>query len=113
MKKKKKMNLRRVTNLADSHNILHGWKNCFSQLLNVHKVSDFRQIRRYKAESLVPDPSPFYIEIAIAKLKQYKLPGIDKIPAEVAQAGDEHIICLPLHEDGNRSSFQNIVLFSV
>jgi hypothetical protein len=26
--------------LADSQNILNRWKNCFSQLLNVHNVSD-------------------------------------------------------------------------
>jgi hypothetical protein len=29
--------------LADSHNILNRWKNYFSQLLNVHNVSDVRQ----------------------------------------------------------------------
>jgi hypothetical protein len=28
--------------LADSHNILNGWKNYFSQLFNVHRVSDAR-----------------------------------------------------------------------
>jgi hypothetical protein len=28
--------------LADSRNILNRWKNYFSQLLNVHKVSDDR-----------------------------------------------------------------------
>jgi hypothetical protein len=26
--------------LADSHDILTRWKNCFSQLLNVHRVRD-------------------------------------------------------------------------
>jgi hypothetical protein len=29
---------------ADSHNILNRWKNYFSQLLNVHRVSDVSQI---------------------------------------------------------------------
>jgi hypothetical protein len=29
--------------LADSHNILNRWKNYFSQLLNVYRVSDVRQ----------------------------------------------------------------------
>jgi hypothetical protein len=38
---------------------------------------------------LVPDPSPFEVEIAIAKLKRYKSPGSDKIPAELIQAGGE------------------------
>jgi hypothetical protein len=43
--------------LADSHNILNRWKNYFSQLLNVHKVSDVRRIEVRVAESLVPGPS--------------------------------------------------------
>jgi hypothetical protein len=30
--------------LADAHNILNRWKNYFPQLLNVHRVSDVRQI---------------------------------------------------------------------
>jgi hypothetical protein len=29
--------------LVDSHHILNRWKNYFSQLLNVHRVSDVRQ----------------------------------------------------------------------
>jgi hypothetical protein len=40
--------------LADPHNILNRWKNYFSQM-EIHS-----------AERLVPDPSPFEIEIAIA-----------------------------------------------
>jgi hypothetical protein len=56
--------------LADSHNILN-------RLLNVHRVSDVRQIEIHTAEPLVPDPSPFEVEIAIAKLKRYKFPGCD------------------------------------
>jgi hypothetical protein len=55
--------------LADSHNILNEWKNCFSQLLNIHRVSDVRQIETHRAELLVPDLSPFEDEITIAKLK--------------------------------------------
>jgi hypothetical protein len=51
------------------------WKNYFPQLLNVHRVSDVRQIETHKAEPLVPDPSPFEVEIAIAKLKTHKSPG--------------------------------------
>jgi hypothetical protein len=34
--------------LKDSHNILKRWKNYFSQLLNVHNVSDARQIEKDK-----------------------------------------------------------------
>ncbi|PNF31408.1 hypothetical protein B7P43_G04074 [Cryptotermes secundus] len=45
--------------LADSHNILKRWRNYFSQLLNVPRVSDVRQTEIHTAEQLVPDPSPF------------------------------------------------------
>jgi hypothetical protein len=73
--------------LADSYNILNRWKN-YSQLLNVHNVSDVRQIE-HTAEPLVPGPSRLEVEIAIAKLKKYKSPGSDQIPAELIQAGDK------------------------
>jgi hypothetical protein len=55
--------------LADSHNILNRWKNYFSQLLNVHNVSDVRQIEIHMAEPLVPGHSRLEVEIAIAKLR--------------------------------------------
>jgi hypothetical protein len=48
--------------LADSHNISNRWKNYFSQLWNVQRVSDIRQIEIHTAEPLVPDPSPFNVE---------------------------------------------------
>jgi hypothetical protein len=38
---------------------------------------------------LVPVPSPFEVEIAIEKLKRYKSPGSDQIPAELIQAEGE------------------------
>jgi hypothetical protein len=75
--------------LADSHNILNRWKNYFPQFLNVHKVSDVRQIEIHTAEPLVPDPSPSEVEIAIAKFKMYKSPGSDQILAQLIEAGDE------------------------
>jgi hypothetical protein len=31
--------------LTDSHSILNRWKNYYSQLLNIHRVSDVRQIQ--------------------------------------------------------------------
>jgi hypothetical protein len=43
----------------------------------------------HKAEPLLPDPSPFVVEIAIAKLKRYKSPGSDQSPPELIQAGRE------------------------
>jgi hypothetical protein len=75
--------------LADFHNILNRWKTNFYQLLHVHRVSDVSQIEIHTAEPLVPDPSPFELEIANAKLKSYKLPGRDQILAELIQAGGE------------------------
>jgi hypothetical protein len=54
-------------------------------------VNDVRQIEIHTAEPLVPDPSPFEVEIAIAKLKRYKSPGSDQIPAELIQAGCEKL----------------------
>jgi hypothetical protein len=77
--------------LADSENILNRWKNS-CQLLNVHNVSDVRQIEVHTAEPLVPGPSRLEVEIAIAKLKQYKSSGIDQIPAELIQAGREMLL---------------------
>jgi hypothetical protein len=50
--------------LVDSHNISNRWKNYFSQLLNVHRVSDIWQIEIHTAEPLVPDPNPLEVEIA-------------------------------------------------
>jgi hypothetical protein len=37
----------------------------------------------HTAEPLVPDPSPFEVEVTIAKLKRYQAPDGDQIPAEV------------------------------
>jgi hypothetical protein len=56
----------------DCHSILNRWKNYFSQLLNVHRVSDVRQIDIHTAKLLIPDPSPFDAEIAIANLVRCK-----------------------------------------
>jgi hypothetical protein len=55
--------------------------------LNVHGVKDVRQTEIHTAETLVPEPSSFEVEIAIEKLKRYKSPGIDQIQAELIQAG--------------------------
>jgi hypothetical protein len=60
--------------------------------LNVHNVSDVRQIEIHTAEPLVPGPSHLEIDISIAKLKNYKSPGSDHIPAELYQAGGEILV---------------------
>jgi hypothetical protein len=57
----------------------------------VPNVSDVRQIEAHTAEPLVPGPSHLEVEIAITKLKQYKLPSSDQILAELFQAGGKKI----------------------
>jgi hypothetical protein len=78
--------------LADSHNILNRWKNYFSQLLNVHNISDVRHVEVHMAKPLVPGPNHFEAEIGIEKLKKHKSPGTDKIPAELIQAGGQILL---------------------
>jgi hypothetical protein len=60
--------------------------------LNVHNISDVRQIEVRTAELLVLGPSRLEVEIAIAKLKKYKSPGSDQIPAELIRAGGEILL---------------------
>jgi hypothetical protein len=60
--------------------------------LNVHNVSDVRQIEIHTTELLVPGPSNLEVEISIAKLKKYKSPGSDKIPAKLYQTGGETLV---------------------
>jgi hypothetical protein len=43
------------------------------------------------AEPFVPEPSISEVEVAIGKLKRYKSPGADQIPAELIQAGVEKL----------------------
>jgi hypothetical protein len=74
--------------LADS-NILNRWKIYFSQLLNVHSVRDVRQLGILTAEPLVHGLSPSEVEIAVVKMKKYKLPGSSHILAELIETGDE------------------------
>jgi hypothetical protein len=59
--------------------------------LNVHGVNDVRQTEIHTAEPLVLEPSAFEVEMFIEKLKRHKSPGIDKIPAEMIQAGGRSI----------------------
>jgi hypothetical protein len=42
--------------------------------------------------SLEPDPRPFELEIAIAKLKRYKSPDSDEILVDLIQAGGEILL---------------------
>jgi hypothetical protein len=77
--------------LADFHNIVR--KKYFSQLLNVHSVSDVRQIEIHTTEPLVPGLSS--LEVEIAGLTNYKSPGSDQILAELIQTGGETLVSDP------------------
>jgi hypothetical protein len=115
--------------VAESHSIMARWGNYFSQILNVHGVSDVRQAEIHTAEPLVPEPSVLEVELAIEKLKSHISPGIDQIPAELIKEGGSTIRCaihkliiaiwnkeklhgewresiiLPIHKKGDKTDF--------
>jgi hypothetical protein len=73
--------------LADPQNVLNRWKNFFNQVLNICGVHNVRQMNICTAKPLAPEPSLVKVEIAVGKLKSYKSPGTDQIPAELIKAG--------------------------
>jgi hypothetical protein len=73
--------------LADPHNILNRWKNYYCQLLSVHGADGVRQTEMHTAEPFLPERSAPEDEVAVGKLKRYKSPSADKIPAEMIQTG--------------------------
>jgi hypothetical protein len=77
---------------ADSYNILNRCKNYFSQILDVHNVSDVKKIEAYRTGTLIPGPSCLEVGIAITKLEKYKSPGSGQILAELIQAGGEILL---------------------
>jgi hypothetical protein len=125
--------------LAYYHKILNRWKNYFCQLFNVHRAGAVRQTEMHTAEPFVPQPNSSEVEVAIGKLKRYKSPGVDQIPAELIQAGVETLlseihklskliwskeelphqwnesIVVPIHKKGDKtdcSKYQGISLLS-
>ena len=60
--------------VTDCHSVLARWRNHFSQLLNVHGVSDVRHTEILTAEPLVAERSAFEVELAVEKLKSHKSP---------------------------------------
>jgi hypothetical protein len=75
--------------LADPQKMLTRWLNYFCQLLNVQGPGGIWQTEIHTAEPFVPEPSAAGFEVTIRKLKSYKAPGSDHIPAELIQAGVE------------------------
>jgi hypothetical protein len=66
---------------CDPEKILNRWKNFFRQPLHVHRAGGVRQTEMHTAEAFVPEPSSSEVEVAIGKLKKYKSPEVDQIPA--------------------------------
>jgi len=62
---------------------LDRWKNDFRQLLNVPGINRVRQRESHISEPLIPEHSCCGVETAIEKLKRYKSPDIDQVPAEL------------------------------
>jgi hypothetical protein len=73
----------------DSHKILNRRKNHFLHLLSVFVVGGVRQTEMHTTGLFVPEASATEVEFAVGKLKRYKSPGIDQIPAKWIQAGGE------------------------
>jgi hypothetical protein len=65
--------------------------------LNVQGPGGIRQTEIHTAEPFVPEPSATEVEVAMRKLKRYKAPGSDQIPAELIQVGRE-TLCSEIHK---------------
>jgi hypothetical protein len=78
--------------LTDPNKILSRWKNYLCHLLNVHGAGGVRQTEMHTAEPFVPEPISSEFEVATGKLKRYKSPDVDQIPAELIQTGGETLL---------------------
>jgi hypothetical protein len=67
-------------------------EKCLNRVLNVHGIPDIRLMDIHTAEPLVPEPSLVEMKIAIGRLRSYKSPGTENIPAELIKAGVKHYI---------------------
>jgi hypothetical protein len=55
--------------------------------LNIHGAGGVTQTEMHIAKPLVPETSASEVQVPIGKLKRYKSPGFDQIPAELIQIG--------------------------
>jgi hypothetical protein len=83
--------------VADFHSVLNWWKCFFMQVLNIHRVHNFRQKYRHMSEPLQPEPSLVELDIAIGKLKSYKTPDTEHSPSELNEVGGE-TLCSEIYE---------------
>ena len=72
---------------ADPTKIIDVWKSYFDKLLNVHNGEQTEKFQIHTAVPWIPEPSEIEVEMSIKKLKNFKSPGIDNIPAELIKAG--------------------------
>jgi hypothetical protein len=75
--------------LAYPQKSLTRWKNYFCQLLNVQGPGGIRQTEIHTTQPYVPEPSAAEFKVAMRKMKRYKAPGSDQIPAERIKAEGE------------------------
>jgi hypothetical protein len=59
--------------------------------LNKHKINYIYELS-YSILIIMPEPSTSEVEVAIGKLKSYKSPDADQIPAKLIHAGGKHCI---------------------
>jgi hypothetical protein len=88
--------------------------------LNAHSVRDIRQLKIHTTEPLVHGLSPFEVEVAVVKLKKYKLSVSDQILEELTEAGGKTLmgfanslilcgirksIVVPIYRKGDKSDY--------
>jgi hypothetical protein len=102
--------------------------------LNVQGAGGVRQTEMHATEPYVPEVSTSEVEVAIGKLKRYKLPGADWILAEMIQAGGKRLqseihklikliwnkelphqwkysIFVPIHKEGDKTECSNYRIY--
>jgi len=70
------------TGTFNEHEIIKGF----------HAIRDVRQTEIYTAESLVPEPSAFAIEVSVQNLRRHKSPVIGQIPADLIKARSRTVL---------------------
>jgi hypothetical protein len=88
------INDERGDHLVDSQKTVTSWKNYIYQIFNVQGPGGIRQTEIHTAEPFVPRPSAAEVEVAIRKLKIYKEPGSDHIPAKLIESGEGELCVL-------------------